>query len=71
MREAKALVMMEAFLEGDGSIDFPSERVTSRRMKRWQTTFLTRVNTGSSQSVSVCLQFVDPFLIHPLFTTGH
>jgi len=41
------VLMMDAFLAGEGSIDFPSERGTSRKMKRWQATFLMRENNGS------------------------
>ena len=36
------MVMMEAFLAGEGAIDFPSERATCRKMKREQATFLRR-----------------------------
>ena len=32
----------EAFLAGDGSIEFPSERATCRKMKRGQATFLAK-----------------------------
>ena len=36
------MVMLDAFMAGDGSIGFPDERATCRKMKRWQATFLTR-----------------------------
>ena len=36
------MVMMEAFLAGDGSIEFPDERATCRTMKRGRATFLRR-----------------------------
>jgi hypothetical protein len=36
------MVMMEAFLAGDGSIEFPDERATYRTMKRGRATFLRR-----------------------------
>jgi hypothetical protein len=40
--EEQAMVMMDAFLAGDVSIDFPSERATCRKMKRGQATVLKR-----------------------------
>ncbi len=36
------MAMMDAFLVGYRSVDFPSERATCRKMKRWQATLLTR-----------------------------
>lgn len=39
---ASAMVVMDAFLVGGGSIEFPDERATCRKMKRWQATVLTR-----------------------------
>jgi hypothetical protein len=40
--EEQAMVMMDAFLAGDVSIDFPSERATCRKMKKGQATVLKR-----------------------------
>jgi hypothetical protein len=36
------MVMMDSFLAGDGSIEFPDERATCRKMRRGQATFLAR-----------------------------
>lgn len=40
------MVMMDVFLAGDDSIEFPGERATLCKINRCQATFLTRVNNA-------------------------